>query len=460
MFDDADRPRTDERTRTALACLEAGIEAAHPRTVVRDVVRLDGDGGGGDDGDDSDGETLHVRDRAYDLDAYDEVVVLGGGNAAGHVAAALESVLGERLDGGVVVTDDPVDTDRVDVREGDHPVPSRRGVAGARAVLESAGAAGEETLVLAVVTGGGSALLPAPAGEVTLSELRATTDALLESGATIHEINAVRKRCSALKGGRLALEAAPATVAGLVLSDVVGNDHSVVASGPTAPDDSTTETARSVLDRYDVDAPSGVTDRLERTAAGAVPETPGADHPAFDRVENHLLADGFVAIDAAAAAAADRGYETLVLSSRVRGSAREAATTHAAVAEEIEATGNPVAPPAVVLSGGETTVAVDGAGEGGPNQEFALGAALDLDAERTTVAAVDTDGIDGATDAAGAVVDGSTVDSRAAVADARAALADNDAYPLLAAEGALLDTGPTGTNVNDLRVVVVGEPSG
>lgn len=445
MLGDADRPGTDDRTRTALACLEAGVEASRPRAVVRDAVALDGG-------------TLRVRDRTYDLDAYDEVVVLGGGNAAAHVAAALESVLGDRIDGGVVVTDDPTDVDRVEIRTGDHPVPSERGVTGARAVLDRAEAATAETLVLAVVTGGGSALLPAPAGEVTLSALRETTEALLASGATIREINAVRKHCSALKGGRLALRAGPAPVAGLVLSDVVGDDPSVVSSGPIAPDESTADTARSVLGRYDVEVPDRVADHLRRVAEGRRPETPGPEHPAFDRVRNHVLADGFVAVEAACEAAATRGYEPLVLSSRVRGSAREAAKTHAAVAEEVEATGNPVAPPAVVVSGGETTVAVDGNGEGGPNQEFALGVALELDAERTTVAAVDTDGIDGGTDAAGAAVDGSTVDSRGDAAEARAALADNDAYAFLDAADALVRTGPTGTNVNDLRVVVVGEP--
>ncbi|QLG51259.1 glycerate kinase type-2 family protein [Natrinema halophilum] len=454
MIANRDRLASSEARDVALECIEAGIEAGHPRTVVRDAVALEGD-------------TLRVADAAYDLREYDDVVVLGGGNAAANVAAAVETVLGDRIDGGVVVTDDPADTERVAVREGDHPVPSERGVEGTRAVLEAADAADEGTLVLAAITGGGSALMPAPAGDLSLADLQATTDALLASGADIHEINAVRKHLSALKGGHLAQRAAPATVVSLILSDVVGNDLSVIASGPLAPDDSTFEAARSVIDRYDIDAPEAVAARLERGAAGDVPETPGVDDPAFERVSNHVVADGMTALEAARDAATERGYDTLILSSRVRGEARNAATTHVAIAEEVRATETPVSPPAVLLSGGETTVTVRGDGDGGPNQEFATSAALALvgdsgvgdrdgtdgeNGREITVAAVDTDGIDGATDAAGALVDERTVDDPDG---ARAALAENDVYPYLEARENLVLTGPTGTNLNDLRVLVV-----
>ncbi|GAA0665478.1 glycerate kinase type-2 family protein [Natronoarchaeum mannanilyticum] len=461
MIEDRDSLASSEARETALECIEAGIEAGHPRTVVRDAVALEGD-------------SLSIADATYDLAEYEEVVVLGGGNAAAHVAVALEDILADRIDGGVVVTDDPVETERVTVREGDHPVPSERGVDATRELLAAADAADEETLVLAAITGGGSALMAAPAGDVSLADLQNTTDALLASGADIHEINAVRKHLSALKGGRLARRAAPATVASLILSDVVGNDLSVIASGPVAPDESTFDDAIAVLDRYGIDAPDAVVTRLERGAAGEIDETPRADDSAFATVSNHVVADGMTVLEAARAAAADRGYETLVLSSRVRGEARDAATTHVAVAEEIRATGTPVSPPAVVLSGGETTVTIRGDGTGGPNQEFATSAALELggggtDAEagddsgaeagdevgaegRITVAAVDTDGIDGASDAAGALVDGTTVEDPDA---AREALAENDVYPFLESRGGLVLTGPTGTNLNDLRVLVV-----
>ncbi|RZH66708.1 glycerate kinase type-2 family protein [Natrinema altunense] len=444
MIANRDRLAASEAREIALECVEAGIEAGHPRTVVHDTVALEG-------------ETLRIADATYDLREYDALVVLGGGNAAAHVTVALEAILGDRIDGGVVVTDDPVETERVTVRVGDHPIPSERGVDAAGDVLAAAAAADGDTLVLAAITGGGSALMPAPAGDLSLDDLRTTTDALLASGADIGDINAVRKHLSALKGGRLARRAAPATVASLVLSDVVGNDPSVIASGPLAPDESTFDDALAVCERYEIDAPGPVQTRLERGAAGEIAETPGPDDAAFETVSNHIVADGMTTLDAARDAAAERGYETLVLSSRVRGEARDAAATHVAIAEEVLATGRPVAPPAVVLSGGETTVTVRGDGTGGPNQEFATSAALELadggdieDGGEIAVAAVDTDGSDGATDAAGALVDGTTVvDSDAA----REVLAENDAYPYLESRDGLLFTGPTGTNLNDLRVI-------
>ncbi len=440
----------------ALDCVTAGIEAAAPGRVVRERVAVDGsrfriDGDGNDDGEDEDGNGDHGD---YDLNAYDEVVVLGGGKAAGGVAAALEDVLGGHLDGGVVVADGPTETDRVDVVVGDHPVPSERGLDGARRVLDGAAAADERTLVLAVVTGGGSALLPAPVSGVGLSNLRTVTELLLECGASIEEINAVRKHCSRLKGGQLAATARPATVVGLLFSDVVGDDPSVVASGPTAPDESTYADALAVLDRYDVAAPD-VRRHLEHGVAGEYPETPGPDDPVFERVDTFVLANAWTALDAARDVAREAGCEPLVLAAGVRGEAREAAPTHVAVAEESQATGNPVEPPAVVCSGGETTVTVEGSGAGGPNLEFALAAALELP-DDAVLACVDTDGIDGGSDAAGAVVDSSTVEDPAA---ARDALAANDAGGYLDDRDALLVTGPTGTNVNDLRVLVVGSAS-
>nr|WP_049893430.1 DUF4147 domain-containing protein [Halogranum salarium] len=428
---------------TALACIEAGIDAAHPEQVVHDSVSLDGD-------------TLTIRETTYDLTDYDRILVVGGGKAGGGVTTALESVLGDRISGGVVVTRDPEETEYVDVVVGSHPVPNEAGVEGARQILELLADADERTLVLGVITGGASALLAAPADGISLADLQQTTTDLLESGAEIDEINAVRKHLSAVKGGQLAREASPATVAGLVLSDVVGNDLSVIASGPTAPDDSTFAEALDVLNHYGIDAPQSVRDRLESGVAGDVSETPRADDPVFERVRNYVLADGFTALDAAQSVATARGYETCLLSSRIRGEAREAAKSHVAVGEEVVATGNPVETPAVILAGGETTVTVRGDGSGGPNQEFALAAALELGESGTVLGAVDTDGRDGGVDVAGALVDGETVDD---VTAAREALATNDAFPYLDERGAIVRTGPTGTNVNDLRVLVVGEAS-
>ena len=482
---DRDRHASDPARELALDCVVAGIEAAHPRRVVADALSLDD-------------EVLTVTavdgaSTAYDLAAYDRVLVVGAGNAAGHFAAAVEELFGDRIDGGAVVTDDPVETDRIAVLPGDHPTPSEAGVESARRVRAVAGDAGEDDLVIGLLTGGGSALLAAPAEGIALDVLGETTDALLASGATIAEINAVRKHLSAVKGGQLARAAAPADVLGLAVSDVTGDEPAVIASGPLSPDPTTFADALAVLDRYGLDAPAAVTDRLERGAAGEISETPAPGDSPFDGgVDVRIVASARAALDAAREVAASRGYEPLVLSSRVRGEAREAAKTHAAVAEECRATGEPVHPPAVVLSAGEVTVTLgDDPGKGGPNEEFALSAALELGADgggdgasdadasdaradgeaSVAVASVDTDGIDGATDAAGALVDDRLVGDgpdggaddggsdgsldREAAADA---LDAHDAYPLLDEVGALLRTGPTGTNVNDLRAVVVPGP--
>ena len=422
-----------------LDSLVAGIEASDPATVVADSVSLTGN-------------CLTIDGATYDLAGYDEVVVLGGGNAASQVARALEQVLGDRLDGGLVVTDDPVETERVEVLPGDHPVPSERGVESTRALLDRARAAGEETLVLGVITGGGSALMAAPAPGIELPALTEMTDRLLHSGAPIREMNAVRKHLSALKGGQLAAAVAPARTVSLVLSDVVGNHLDVIASGPFVPDPTTFADAQAVAERYDLALPDSVRDHLAAGVAGDRAETPKPGDAVFDRVDTHVVADGMTALEAAAAELAAADYEPMILSSRVEGEASEAAKTHAAVANESHATGTPIEPPAAILAGGETTVTVDGDGSGGPNQEFALSAGLSLE-NGGIVGAVDTDGIDGASEAAGAIVDAAAIDRGAA----QQALDENDTGAYLQDRTRTIVTGQTGTNVNDLRVVLVGD---
>lgn len=428
----------------ALDCVEAGIEAADPERAIENAVAIE------------DGHLL-VGEASYDLSEYEELVVLGGGNAGGRMASAVEGVLGERVSRGVVVTDAPKETVRIDVLPGDHPVPSERGAESTRAMLELADEVGEKTLVVVLISGGGSALMPAPAGDVTLDALQEVTESLLASGAEIGEINAVRKHCSAFKGGQLARRAAPATVISLIVSDVIGNDLSTIASGPTAPDETAFADAQEMLTRYRIDPPEEIAARLDRGARGEIEETPDEGDPVFDRVDNHVIADGFSSLEAVRDLADERGYGPLVLSSSVRGEAREAAKAHVAIAEEVRATGNPIEPPAVICSGGETTVTLRGDGTGGPNQEFALSAALELRGRKgVALAAVDTDGIDGASDAAGAVVDPETVTDSGS---ARRALAENDVYPYLNERDSLIETGPTGTNVNDLRVLVIANAS-
>ncbi|MFC6764994.1 glycerate kinase type-2 family protein [Natrinema soli] len=423
----------------ALDCVTAGIEAANPETVIPERISIDGN-------------DLTVAGTPYDLGDYERVLIVGGGNAAATVARALEDVLGDRLAGGVVVTDNPIETASVSVLPSDHPVPSERGVESTRELLSVADEATEDDFVLAVITGGGSALLPAPAADISLADLQKTTEALLASGATIHEINAVRKHLSDVKGGQLAATLAPATVVGVIFSDVVGNDLDVIASGPITPDQSTFEDALDVMDRYDVDFPTAVVDRLRRGANGEIEETPDTGNRAFRDVDPHIVADGNTALRSAAAVASEQGYETLILSSRIRGEAKEAAKTMAAIAEECIATGEPVEPPAVLLSGGETTVTITGDGTGGPNQEFILSAALERSEPGITVASVDTDGIDGKSDVAGGIVG---VDADLPHAEVQEALANNDAGGFLERHDGVILTGATNTNVNDLRIFVV-----
>ncbi|MFC7073332.1 glycerate kinase [Halovenus rubra] len=435
----------------ALRAIAAGIDAAHPETVIAETVSLDGD-------------TLSIADDGYDLNKYDRLVVLGGGKPAGAVARALEAVLGNRIDDGAVVTKTPEPTDEIAVYKGNHPLPTKENVHGATAVLDLAATAGPDDLVLVVASGGASALLSAPVDGVSVEAYRDLTEELLESGATIDELNAVRKHLSRLKGGRLACELAPATTVGVVFSDVVGNPLDVIASGPTAPDSSTYDDALTVLKRYDIDAPPEVTDVLDAGIAGDRPETPGPNTAVFEHVSNHVLADNRTALDGTARVCEQAGYETVVLSTRIEGEAQETGQRHAAVALECLNSGDPAEPPVALLSGGETTVTVTGNGRGGPNQEFALAAALELRGEEVcsvdsniVLASVDTDGLDGSTDAAGALVDYGTVTTNSAD-DARNARDDNDAYGYLHARGSLIETGPTGTNVNDLRLVLVGTP--
>nr|WP_303648737.1 DUF4147 domain-containing protein [Haloarchaeobius litoreus] len=431
---------------TALSCVEAGIEAALPERVVADTVAVADGVMSVSSASDEDAEA------SYDLDSFSTVLLVGAGKGAGRLAAALVDALDGRVDSGVVVTDEPADAAPVDVLVGDHPVPTERNVDAARRIHDCVADAPADALVLVALTGGASALLTLPAAPLPVDEIADVTRDLLTAGASIAELNAVRKHCSAVKGGRLARAATPARLVTLAISDVVGDDPSVIGSGPTAPDGTTYADAVAVLDRYDVAAP-GVREHLQRGVEGAEPETPDADDPSFDRAEYHLLANTETTLSAAATVARERGDEPLVLSTSVEGEAREAGRFHAAVAREVRASGRPVEPPAVLLSAGECTVTVQGAGTGGPNLEFGLAAALDLrGSDDVAVAAVDTDGRDGSTDAAGALVDGRTVDDEDATRDA---LAGSDSLGYLDARNGVLRTGSTGTNVNDLRVVVV-----
>jgi glycerate 2-kinase len=311
-----------------------------------------------------------------------------------------------------------------------------------------------------LVSGGGSALTPAPVPPITLADKQAMTRLLLAAGANINQLNAVRKHCSLLKGGQLARAAAPARVEALLLSDVIGDPLEVIASGPTTPDVSTFAEALAIFDRFGLreKAPRGIVERLERGARGEIPETPKSGDPIFERVRNTVIGNNALVVDAAAARARELRLNAHVLTRALEGEAREAAGRLVKTALEIKAGKGPIAPPACLIAGGETTVTVRGKGKGGRCQEFALAAALALDGEDDVVVlAAGTDGTDGPTDAAGAIADGRSITrARAQGLDPAARLADNDSYPLFSALGDLVVTGPTNTNLLDLYLVVVG----
>jgi hydroxypyruvate reductase len=334
----------------------------------------------------------------------------------------------------------------IEVIEAGHPVPDESSVRGAQAVADLADRATGRDLVICLISGGGSALLTLPVPGLTLAELQSLTDALLRCGATINEVNTVRKHCSGIKGGNLARLAAPAQVVTLVLSDVVGDPLDVIASGPTVPDTTTVADAREVLARYGI------------STALPLQETPKPGDAFFDKVQNVVVGSNRLAALAAVNRARELGFDALLLSTYVEGEAREAGRVAAALAKGIRAHGDPLSPPACLVWGGETTVTVRGGGLGGRNQELALAAALALDGWRDVlIMALATDGNDGPTDAAGAIVTGETMArARERGLDARAALDADDSYRFFDALGGLIRTGPTGTNVNDLLFVLVG----
>ncbi|MGH7064023.1 MAG: glycerate kinase type-2 family protein [Stellaceae bacterium] len=386
-------------------------------------------------------------------------VVAGAGKASAAMARAFERRWRGPLEG-IVLTryGHAVRCDRIEIVEASHPVPDAAGRRAAERILDLARGLGADDQLVFLVSGGGSALLALPAAGLGLDDKRRVTQALLRSGATITEINTVRKHLSAIKGGRLAAAAAPARVVTLAISDVPGDDPAVIASGPTVPDATTFADARAVLAKYRIAAPRAV---VEHLAAGA-DETPKPGNRLFERTSFELVASPQESLRAAAAAALRQKIAPIVLSDRIEGEARDVALVHAAIARQVRARqfragGRRVLPPAVLLSGGETTVTVNGQGRGGRNAEFLLALAVALDGAAGIFAlACDTDGIDGTEDNAGAILYPDSV-ARAAGAgiDAVAALADNDGYGFFSAIGDLLVTGPTLTNVNDFRAILV-----
>ncbi len=426
---------------------QAGIEAVEAEAAVKRHCRVGNN-------------RLAVDDTAFDLGGFRNIYVIGAGKAGASMAKALEDMLGKRITHGLVnVKYGHVgDLSQVKLTEAGHPVPDEPGRAGAQAIFELASRAEKGDLVICLISGGGSALLPLPVEGVRLSDKQDTTRVLLACGATIHEINAIRKHISVVKGGGLARAVYPATMVSLMLSDVVGDDLDVIASGPTVPDTSSFEDCMKIFDKYGIreKVPRGVLTYIQGGLKGKIPDNPKPGDSIFIGTHNVIVGSNMDCVLAAEKKACDLGYHTLVLSSMLEGETSDVAQVHAGIAKEILKTGHPISPPACVLSGGETTVTIRGQGLGGRNQEFVLSAAISLGGwEKVVFLSGGTDGTDGPTDAAGAVADGQTTQRAKMVGmDPAVFLSNNDAYHFFDRLGDLVKTGPTNTNVMDLRIML------
>ena len=432
----------------AIEIFQAGLRAVEPGAAIKHFCRLDG-------------EILIVDSTAYDLRLFENILVLGAGKAGASMAKAIEVVLENRISLGLItVKYDHLDTlSKVKIQEAGHPVPDTNGFVGAQAIYQLAQSAHEKTLVICLISGGGSALLPLPVEGVTLEDKQETTKILLACGATIHEINTIRKHLSAIKGGGLARVVYPATLITLILSDVVGDDLDSIASGPCVPDPTTFVDCRAIFTKYSIEdrVPATVMQHIESGVAGRFPETPKAGQEFFTKTQNVIVGNNFKALIKAKEKADQLGYNTLLLSSMLEGETRVVAVNHMAIVREIQLHGYPLQKPACLLSGGETTVEIKGSGKGGRNQEFVLAAALKMqDMDNVVVLSGGTDGNDGPTDAAGAIVDSTVLDrAESAGLDLQSYLDNNDSYHVFDKLGDLYKTGPTNTNVMDLRIILV-----
>jgi len=438
----------NDRCTLLRSIFEAGVEAVDPVRAVRRHLKRNG-------------SDLVAGSARWSLEKIDRVYVVGAGKASAAMASAVVEIVGDRLSGGVVNTKygHAASVDRVKICEAGHPVPDENGMRGASEIAEIASNAEARDLVICCLSGGGSALLPLPAEGVSLEDKMETTRLLLGSGADIEEINAVRKHLSRIKGGNLARFASPASVLTLILSDVVGDRLDTIASGPTVPDRTTFRDCLEILDRRKLTSavPGAALKVLKAGADGKRAETPKPGDSAFSQARCILIGNNRQAIQAAAARAREAGYRPLVLSTTIEGETRDIARMHGAIAREVVESGSPVKPPCCLLSGGETTVTLKGDGLGGRNQEFALAAAIEIEGlDRVSVLCAGTDGTDGPTDAAGAFADGGTCSrARQEGLEPVEFLDRNDSYHFFEPLGDLLKTGPTRTNVMDLRIILV-----
>ncbi|MEM2119065.1 MAG: glycerate kinase [Candidatus Bathyarchaeia archaeon] len=435
--------------RLALESLEAAVASVDPKQIIKAKVSVKGN-------------FLQVNGQTFDLAKFKHVYVVGGGKASGLMAEALEQVLNNKISEGIVNVPkgDKSKTRLIKLHEASHPFPDEAGVKGTSEILSIAEKAEKNDLLICLISGGGSSLMPLPRDGISIADKRAVTSALLKCGATINEINTVRKHISAFKGGWLAKKAYPATILNLILSDVVGDPLDFIASGPTVPDSTTFSDAVRVLKKHGLweTIPEAIKKVLSDGEKGLIPETPKARDKAFKNVHNIVIGNNRHASQAAKSYLSTKKLNTLLLTATLEGEAKEVGTVLASIAREIHTSGNPLPKPAGLVAGGETTVTVIGEGVGGRNQELSLAAALKLGGnfDGIAMASLSTDGVDGPTDAAGAIIDGETLQRalKAGLAP-ESFLARNDSYHFFSELGDLIFTGPTGTNVNDVSTIIV-----
>ena len=447
IIENGETPRIRKYRALTLQCLERAINAAEPKQLIKAKVKMENN-------------HLQVEGYTFDLSKFKHVYVIGGGKAGGKMAQAIEEILGKHVTAGVVNI--PYGTKQrtfvIKLNEASHPVPDEAGVRGTFRIMELAEQAEENDLVICLISGGGSSLMPMPLEGISLKDKQALTNALLRSGAVITEINAVRKHLSAFKGGWLAKKAYPGTVLNLVLSDVMGDSLDSIASGPTVPDPSTFSDARKILEKYDLwlNAPVSIRRVLLEGANGFRQETPKPGDLVFENVYNVVIGNNRTSCLAAVDCLLSKGLNTLLLTDMLNGEAKEAGKALAKFSSRGFVCNAPIPKPIGVVSGGETTVTVTGNGLGGRNQELALSAALNLkDSEECVIASFSTDGVDGPTDAAGAIVDGYTLKRGKQLGlDPEKYLENNDSYNFFLELGDLIYTEATGTNVNDIAVIV------
>lgn len=438
----------DQTRKHALEIFKAGVDAVDPIKLINGAVDLKG-------------HSLTVKSSTFDLSSYKNIYIIGIGKAAAAMALPLEKVLGNFLTEGIIIVKygHTLPLKKVRIIEAGHPVPDEAGYQGAQECVKILQRSGNKDLIFFLISGGGSALFPYPVKGLTLADKQKTTSLLLEAGADIQEINTLRKHLSRVKGGRAAQLAYPGTLISLILSDVVGDKLDSIASGPTFPDTSTFAACLDIINKYHIkdSLPPAAWEIFNKGIQGEIEEIPKPGNPLFEKTHNMIIGNNLLALTAAQEKAEKLGYNTLLLSTSIQGETRDVAKVHAAIAKEIIVSGNPIKPRACVLSGGETTVTIQGQGQGGRNQEFVLAAAMEIAGMKNiTLLSCGTDGTDGPTDAAGAIADGTTFNrAKNMEMDPAHYLKTNDSYHFFKRLNDLIITGPTYTNVMDLRIILV-----